>query len=63
MKLMSKLMGSLLFLAGAWMLIAPQANIGLAELRWLSNSIFPGEPLIGMVSLGVAYYLLTPPRP
>ncbi len=43
---------------GCWALIAPQANLGLTELRWLARFAFPGEALVGVVLLGLAYYLL-----
>jgi len=33
--------------AGLWMLVAPQARIGLPALRWMSSSAFPGEALAG----------------
>jgi hypothetical protein len=37
--------------AGLWMVIAPQARMGLPALRWMSTSVFPGEPLVGAVVL------------
>ena len=51
-------MGFLLLLPGAWSLIAPQANLGLQELRFLSRHVFPGESLVGAVLLATAYFLL-----
>jgi len=53
-----KLAGLALLLAGAWALIAPQANLGLPELRWISRHAFPGEAILGMLALGLAYVLL-----
>jgi hypothetical protein len=50
--------GIALLLAGSWGLIAPQANLGLPELRWISHYAFPGETLIGVFLLAVAYFLL-----
>jgi hypothetical protein len=47
-----------LILLGAWALIAPQASLGLDQLRWMSHHVFPGEALAGILFLGVAYYLL-----
>jgi hypothetical protein len=55
---MRKITGLLLLVLGAWALIAPQANLGLPELRWLSRHTFPGEALIGIVLFGVGYYFL-----
>lgn len=55
---MKKSAGYLLLLLGVWALVAPQANLGLPQLRWLSWHIFPGEALAGMFLLGVGYFLL-----
>ena len=55
---MKKLVGLALLLAGAWALIAPQANLGLPELRWIARYAFPGEAILGMLALGLAYLLL-----
>lgn len=37
--------------SGLWMIIAPQARMGLPALRWMSTSVFPGEALVGAVVL------------
>jgi hypothetical protein len=50
--------GVIFLLAGALALIAPQANSGLTELRWVSHYAFPGEALVGAVLVGLAYLLL-----
>lgn len=55
---MRKAVGVVLLLAGTWALIAPQANLGLTELRWIARSAFPGEALLGALLLGGAYLLL-----
>ena len=55
---MRKILGFLLFVPGAWGLIAPQANLGLAQLRWMSRYSFPGEALAGIAILACAYYFL-----
>lgn len=55
---MRRLTGWILFAAGAWMLISPQALLGLKELKWLYNYAFPGEALAGVLVLSAAYYLL-----
>ena len=60
---MRKIAGALFLALGAWALIAPQADLGLPQLRWLSRHTFPGEVLAGIVLFGVGYYLLgNPPR-
>ncbi len=55
---MRKLIGWILFAAGAWMLVAPQALTGLAPLQWMYRYSFTGEALAGIAALGAAYYLL-----
>src|SRR5262245_47537438 len=37
--------------AGLWMVIAPQARMGLPGLRWMSTSIFQGEAIVGAIVL------------
>ena len=61
---MRKLIGSTAFLAGAWMLVSPQALIGLKELRWMHRYAFTGEVLLAIPVMALAYYLLDlkPPR-
>jgi hypothetical protein len=60
---MRKVVGVVLLILGIWALIAPQANLGLPELRRISRYAFPGEVLSGILLLGVAHYLLgNPPR-
>ena len=61
---MRKLIGSTAFLAGAWMLVSPQALIGLKELRWMHRFAFTGEVLLAIPAMALAYYLLDlkPPR-
>jgi len=55
---MKRAVGFILLVPGAWSLIAPQANLGLQQLRFLSHHVFPGESLVGAVLLAVAYFLL-----
>lgn len=55
---MRKLAGCCLFAAGFWMLVSPQAAVGLKELQWLSRYAFPGEVLAGIAVLVLAYWLL-----
>lgn len=43
---------------GAWGLISPEANLGLAQLRWISHYVFPYETFAGMILLGLACYLI-----
>jgi hypothetical protein len=67
-----KLVGLMLLAAAFWMLVAPQARLGLPALRWLSTATFRGEALAGavLVPIGLTAYfgvavrrVSTPPRP
>jgi hypothetical protein len=42
-----KLVGYIIFLIGLWMMVSPQAVLGLHELRWIAEYAFPGEAFIG----------------
>ncbi len=55
---MRKVLGILLLLAGSYMLVAPEALLGLKELKWMSKQAFSGEILLGIVVVCLAYYLL-----
>ena len=46
-----RVLGIVASLAGLWMVIAPQARMGLPALRWMSASVFPGEAIAGAVAL------------
>jgi len=51
-------LGSLLLLLGAWMMLSPQAVMGLEQLRWMADYAFPGEVLLGAAVIAAAYYLI-----
>jgi hypothetical protein len=53
----ARLLGVVASGAGLWMLIAPQARMGLPALRWMSTSVFPGEALAGALVLLVGLWL------
>ncbi|MEH7255768.1 hypothetical protein V7111_27040 [Neobacillus niacini] len=42
-----KILGGIVFLIGLWMMISPQAVLGLQELRWIAEYSFPGEAFLG----------------
>ena len=46
-----RLFGIAASLVGLWMVIAPQAKMGLPALRWMSASVFPGEAIAGALLL------------
>jgi Na+/H+-dicarboxylate symporter len=53
----ARLLGIVASGAGVWMLIAPQARMGLPALRWMSTSVFPGEALAGALVLLAGLWL------
>ena len=55
---MRKIVGWAAFLAGSWMLVSPQALMGLNQLKWVHRYAFSGEVLVGILLLAFAYYLL-----
>ncbi len=55
---MRKAMGWLLFLIGCWMLISPQAILGLKQLKWIYDYSFPGEIAVGIIVICIAFYLI-----
>lgn len=55
---MRKIVGWVLLAVAAWMLISPQSLLGVTELKWMANYAFPGEVLLAIVVLAVAYWLL-----
>jgi hypothetical protein len=46
-----RLLGIVASAAGLWMLVAPQARLGLPALRWMSESAFQGEAIAGALAL------------
>ncbi|MGB8873685.1 MAG: hypothetical protein WCC75_09855, partial [Desulfobaccales bacterium] len=55
---MSKILGWILFAVGAWMMISPQAILGLDQLKWMAHYAFPGEMLVAIAAMMAAYYLI-----
>jgi Na+/H+-dicarboxylate symporter len=52
--------GWFVMLAGSWMLVSPQALLGLDQLKWIHNYAFSGEVLPGALVMTIALYLLSP---
>jgi hypothetical protein len=46
-----RLLGIVASAAGLWMVVAPQARMGLPALRWMSESTFQGEAIAGALVL------------
>jgi Na+/H+-dicarboxylate symporter len=53
-----RVLGIALSGAGLWMIVAPQARLGLPALRWMSTAVFPGEALVGALVLFVGVWLV-----
>jgi hypothetical protein len=53
-----RVVGWLLFLVGTWMMVSPQAAMGLNEMKWMAGYAFPGEVLVGAVVMSAAYLLI-----
>jgi len=53
-----KLAGWVLMALGTWMLVSPQAVMGLNQLKWMHNYAFRGEVLLGVLVIGASLYLL-----
>ena len=56
--MLGKISGGILLALGAWMLISPQAQLGLKGLSWMQDYAFPGKALFGILAIVPAYYLL-----
>jgi len=54
-----RLLGWILLVAGAWMVVAPQARLGLKQLQWMYRSAFGGEVLLGILVVCAALFLLS----
>jgi Na+/H+-dicarboxylate symporter len=46
-----RILGGVASAVGLWMVIAPQARMGLPALRWMSESVFQGEAVAGALVL------------
>jgi len=55
-----RLIGWILIAAGMWMLVSPQALLGLDQLQWIHKYAFSGEAILGGLVITVSLYLLVP---
>jgi hypothetical protein len=55
---MKKIIGYMIMAVGVFCLVAPQTMMGLKELKFLYKTTFPGEVILGMLLLCIAYYLI-----
>lgn len=58
-----KVLGYLILLVGIWMMVSPQAILGLKELKWMANYAFPGEAFLGALVASAAFLLIRPSAP
>lgn len=56
----ARLAGWVLMAPGVWMMISPQAILGLDQLKWMYRHAFPGEVLLGALAITVSLGLLGP---
>ena len=54
--ILRKLTGWVLTALGAWMLVSPQAVMGLDQLKWMHNYAFRGEAVLGGVIMSASLY-------
>ena len=52
-----RLLGIVACVVGLWMVVAPQARMGLPALRWMSESAFQGEAITGALVLLTGLWL------
>jgi hypothetical protein len=57
-----KVLGYLVLLLGVWMMISPQAIIGLQELKWMAKYAFPGEAFLGALVASGSLLLIRPSK-
>jgi Na+/H+-dicarboxylate symporter len=58
----SRLIGWIIMVSGGWMIVSPQALLGLDQLKWMYRYTFPGEVLLGALVMSFALKLLAPPN-
>jgi Na+/H+-dicarboxylate symporter len=57
---LSKLIGWVLMAFSAWMIVSPQALLGLDQLKWMYKYVFPGEVVLGALVMAVSLFFLVP---
>ncbi len=57
---LSRLAGWAVLALGVWMMVSPQAILGLDQLKWMYRHAFPGEALLGALAITVSLGLLGP---
>jgi hypothetical protein len=57
-----KILGYIVFLIGIWMMVSPQAVLGLKELKWMADYSFAGEAFLGALICSGAFLLIKFPK-
>jgi Na+/H+-dicarboxylate symporter len=57
-QILRQLAGWILMASGAWMLVSPQALMGLNQLKWMHIYAFRGEVWLGVLVMAASLYLL-----
>jgi hypothetical protein len=57
---LSRLIGWILLALGGWMIVSPQALLGLDKLKWMYQYAFPGEVVLGALVMTVSLRILIP---
>jgi hypothetical protein len=57
-----RLMGWTLLIIGGWMIVSPQALLGIDLLKWMHKYAFTGEVLLGALVMSLSLQLLAPSR-
>lgn len=58
----SALIGWILMALGAWMIVSPQAQLGLEQLKWMHKYAFRGELVLGALLTSISAHLVTSAR-
>lgn len=57
---LARLIGWILLALSVWMIVSPQALLGLDQLKWMSHYAFPGEVILGALAMALSLYFLIP---
>jgi Na+/H+-dicarboxylate symporter len=56
----SRAVGWILLAVAGWMIVSPQALLGLDQLKWMHRYVFPGEVVVGALVLSAGLRFLAP---
>ena len=58
--ILSRLIGWILMALSTWMIVSPQALLGLDQLKWMYRYALPGEVVLGALVMTLSLHLLSP---